>query len=250
LARQKASLAQGGELAKRRHSAVIARTMAEAWRDAQQMKSIESALAAANAALTHTDIVARLSGIVVAANARIGEAVFANDLAAPLFQIAEDSQQTTIAFDVSRSDLKNLRIDTAVSLTSDAAPNRPFSGVIARIARRDAAVTEHGDVLVFAQKREGELPAGERVTGVVETALRDNVLRAPLASLHFRPRLDAATSRSDDTEARLWVLRNGALTCIDVALVTNDGRYVEIIGGSLKEGDQIVVGDKNADRPQ
>ncbi len=153
-------------------------------------------------------------------------------------------------FDVPRKDLKSLRIDAPLALASEAAPSRTFAGVIARIASRSSSAREHGDVIVFAQKSDADLPAGAKVTGIVETTLRDNVLRAPLSALRFTPRLDAAPSRIDDKESQLWVLRNGVLTRVDVALGLDDGRYAEIVRSALKEGDQIVVGEKYTETPQ
>jgi HlyD family secretion protein len=216
---------------------------------AQEATNLGSALAVASEALAHTDIVAPVGGTVVATNAKIRQRVEANDFAAPLFRLAEDAQESAIAFDVPRNDLKSLRIDAPVALTWNAEPGRTFSGVIARIDSRHSAAKEHADVIVFAQNSDGDPPAGAKVTGIVETTLRDNVLRAPLAALRFVPRLDAAPSRTDDEEPRLWVLRNGALTRVGVALGVDDGRYAEIVRGGLEEGDQIVDGENNAKAP-
>jgi HlyD family secretion protein len=173
----------------------------------------------------------------------IGQKVVANDAASLLFLLAKDSRDAIVALDVPRNDLKVLRPLSPVALMFGSTPDRTLTGEIARIAG-PTTQAEHRDVLVKAPNRDGRLSVGTRVTGEIEVERRDNVLRAPIAALRFAPGPAASAAQKAEAGSQLWVLRNGALTQVPIKAGLDDGEYVEIVDGNLKEGDQIVVGER------
>jgi HlyD family secretion protein len=53
-----------------------------------------------------------------------------------------------------------------------------------------------------------------------------------------------ASSRRGTQRGRLWVLRNGEATEVPVRVGASDGSFTAVIGGSVKEGDEVVVGTR------
>lgn len=50
------------------------------------------------------------------------------------------------------------------------------------------------------------------------------------------------------SERRVWVLEQGKnLQSVQVQFGLNDNRYVEVVGGGLKEGDDVVIGSLTAE---
>ena len=46
-----------------------------------------------------------------------------------------------------------------------------------------------------------------------------------------------------DRPTRVWILKDGSkLTAATIKPGLNDNRYVEVIGGDIKEGDEVVLG--------
>ena len=244
---QQARLARGDGQARRRLLSQHERTLAELTRDEDETDRIRRALDAARKDLVPTEVRAPIEGIVVTRHVAIGQKVVANDAASPLFLLAKDSRDAIVALDVPRNDLKVLRPLSPVVLMFGSTPDRTLAGEIAQIARPTSEAeeqAEHRDVLVKAPNRDGRLSVGTRVTGKIEVDRRDNVLRAPIAALRFAPGPAASAAQKAEAGSQLWVLRNGALTQVPIKAGLDDGEYVEIVDGILKEGDQIVVGER------
>jgi HlyD family secretion protein len=87
------------------------------------------------------------------------------------------------------------------------------------------------------------LKPGMAGTVQIVTARRDDVLRAPDASLGFQPKGVAAPSPSAG-ESLLWILRDGKPTPVLVKPGLNDGEHSEIVGGKVRVGDRAIVGQK------
>ena len=55
-------------------------------------------------------------------------------------------------------------------------------------------------------------------------------------------------NRPERKMARIWVLdANKNMKSVMVQLGLNDNRYVELVGGDLKEGDEVVIGIQSAE---
>ena len=81
----------------------------------------------------------------------------------------------------------------------------------------------------------------------IELDRRDDVLRVPSRALHYSPKGSASLPPPPVGWARVWAWRDGAMAPIDVKPGLDDGAFVEIRGGALEVGDQIVVnGDSQA----
>ena len=102
-------------------------------------------------------------------------------------------------------------------------------------------------------------------TAEITTLTREQALLVPNAALRFAPPSTGVTEKKSSggvmgalmprpptqtkkTEAtvnngtpRVWVLRNGELTAIEVLTGATNGRVTEIKGGDIKAGMQVVI---------
>jgi HlyD family secretion protein len=53
-----------------------------------------------------------------------------------------------------------------------------------------------------------------------------------------------ASSRRGTQRGRLWVLRNGEATEVPVRVGASDGSFTAVVGGALREGDEVIVGTR------
>ncbi|HXZ86999.1 MAG TPA: hypothetical protein VEF07_00415, partial [Candidatus Binataceae bacterium] len=83
------------------------------------------------------------------------------------------------------------------------------------------------------------------------TAKRDDVLRVPVQAPRFNPRqvnrqqaAPPSANLSGARQARVWVIgEGGSLRPVSVETGLDDGNFVEILGGDLKPGDNVVTGE-------
>jgi hypothetical protein len=64
----------------------------------------------------------------------------------------------------------------------------------------------------------------------------------PEQRAQFRERREAAAAANGINFGRVWVLRDSKLQLVRVRTGVTDGAATGIIGGELKEGDQVVTG--------
>jgi HlyD family secretion protein len=106
------------------------------------------------------------------------------------------------------------------------------------------------DVVLGVSNPELLLKPGMTANARIITAEQKNVLQVPLQALRFSPKGgdkgDQAEHRHADHTASLWVLHGSAPREIQVVRGIDDGTSVEILGGDLKPGDQVVI-DENAE---
>ena len=123
---------------------------------------------------------------------------------------------------------------------------------------RNAPVTVQNvvtyDVVVAVANPDLALKPGMTATVTITTGHRDDVLRAPLRALSFNPAANGAASRTPrrSDEPVVWRLAaDGSLERVAVDTGLRDDQFVEIEGGELAAGDQLVVAMKRApDKPQ
>jgi HlyD family secretion protein len=76
-------------------------------------------------------------------------------------------------------------------------------------------------------------------------ANRHDVIRVPSQALRYRPSgMTAGATPSADSEARVWLLRNGRPVALTVETGLDDDSFVEIVAGNVKPGDQVIVAEQ------
>jgi HlyD family secretion protein len=110
------------------------------------------------------------------------------------------------------------------------------------------------------------LRPGMTGTAEITTIMRDNALLIPNAALRFSPPADTAAQESGrgligslmprppastpkakapvttaEGTRRIWVLRHGEAVPVQVKTGATNGRFTEILGGDLQEGEAVTT---------
>jgi HlyD family secretion protein len=258
-------------------SAVQARKSAEA-----QLKLAQATVEKDRANLAYSVIRSPVSGVVVDRSVDVGQTVAASLQTPTLFKIAQDLSKMQIDANFAEADIGNIRVDQTVRFTVDAFPNRSFKGVVKLIRLNPTTVSNvvTYDAVINVDNPEQVLLPGMTAYVNIAVAERKDVLLVPNAALRFKPvngdvqkasanqssipdqKGDALKSggrpgdpagsakpKRDAFSGKVYVLENGKLKPVSVTLGITDNRNTEIIGGELKVGDQIVLGEVQADKP-
>src|SRR3989441_967922 len=201
----------------------------------------EGTLEEAQVNLRYTDILSPVDGVVVSRNVDVGQTVAASFQTPTLFLIAQDLTKMQVDTNVSESDVGRVQEEQPATFTVDAYPGQRFRGKVAQV--RNAPITVQNvvtyDVVTAVDNAKLELKPGMTANVTITTAKRDQVLRIPVRALRFRP--EGAAPGKD--ESAIYLLgSDGALRHVEVQAGVRDNQHVEVLGGDLHEGDQVVVG--------
>jgi HlyD family secretion protein len=224
--------------------------MAQVELDRANIRQQEASLHAAQVNLGFTDIISPVDGTVVSRNVDVGQTVAASFQTPTLFLIAQDLTRMQVDASVSESDVGPVRVGQSAEFTVDAFPHHPFPATVTQV--RQAPVTVQNvvtyDVVLGVSNPELLLKPGMTANARIITAEQKNVLQVPLQALRFSPNggdeSGKAEHRPADHTASLWVVDGRAPREIQVVRGIDDGTSVEILGGDLKPGDQIVIDER------
>lgn len=196
----------------------------------------------------YTIIKSPVSGVVVSRNVDIGQTVAASFQTPTLFTIAQDLKRMQIDTSVAEADVGGIRLNQNVNFTVDAFPDRVFQGKVFRI-RLDSKVLQNVvtyDVVISVDNPEEILLPG--MTAFVNIVIdeRNDILKLPLAALKFRPAEEAVSKPGK----HVYRLENDKAVAVPVQTGIADGKYAELTGGDLREGDAVILEDQNEHKPE
>lgn len=241
----------------------------------QTRRSSEAQLAQARAAadkdevnLRYTTIRSPVSGVVVDRVVDLGQTVAASLQTPTLIKIAQDLSEMRIDSSFAEADIGKIREGQKVRFTVDAFPNRNFQGEVQQIrlnpTTQQNVVTYN--VRVSLSNPEHLLLPGMTAYVSIGVASRQDVLLVPNAALRFKP-ADGNGARPATTQAPAGIqkpagegggrkretasgtayrVEQGELKAVSVSLGITDNRNSEVLGGDLKAGDTVVVGENVA----
>lgn len=218
--------------------------------DEAAIKQHQAALNAARVNLGYANIVSPVDGVVVSRNVDVGQTVAASFQTPTLFLIAKDLTKMEVDTNVSESDVGGVKVGQKASFIVETYPKTTFWGQVTQV--RQAPITVQNvvtyDAVVSVDNPKFELLPGMTANARIITAERDDALRVPLQAIRFIPgglhqaaASEAAGAAKPAESARVWVLRNGSPQPVPVTTGLSDTTYVEITGGELKPGDQVIV---------
>jgi HlyD family secretion protein len=236
----------------------------------QARKSAQAQLTQAKAAadkdqvnLNYTIIRSPVSGIVVDRVVDLGQTVAASLQTPTLIKIAQDLSEMRIDSSFAEADIGKIREGQKVRFTVDAFPNKSFIGEVQQI-RMNATVQQNVvtyNVRVSLQNPDQILLPGMTAYVNIGVAQRDDALLVPNAALRFKPpEADSGASKNgaatgqergkgkkrDSASGTVYVIDDDRLKPVAIQLGITDNRMTEVVGGELKAGDQVIVGENTA----
>ena len=233
----------------------------------QARKSAQAQLTQAKAAadkdqvnLNYTIIRSPVSGIVVDRVVDLGQTVAASLQTPTLIKIAQDLSEMRIDSSFAEADIGKIKEGQKVRFTVDAFPNKSFAGEVQQI-RMNATVQQNVvtyNVRVSLQNPDQILLPGMTAYVNIGVARRDDALLVPNAALRFKPpeadggatKNGAATGQErgkgkkrDSASGTVYVIDDDRLKPVAIQLGITDNRMTEVVGGELKAGDQVIVGE-------
>jgi HlyD family secretion protein len=221
-----------------------------------QMAMVQAQLSRDRTNLNYTVIRSPVNGVVVSREVDIGQTVAASLQTPTLFKIARDLSKMQIDSSYAEADIGNLKVGQQATFRVDAFPNRNFRGVVKQI-RLNPTIQQNVvtyDVVVAVDNPEQILMPGMTAYVNILIAQRKNVLLVPNAALRFRPadagpRPDRSPEgrgkgRPDGQSGTVHIIENGQPKAVRIAVGITDNRMTEVVGGELKEGDALIVEDR------
>ena len=249
----------------------------------QARKSAEAQLAQSRAAadkdkvnLNYTIIRSPVSGIVVDRVVDLGQTVAASLQTPTLIKIAQDLSEMRIDSSFAEADIGKIREGQKVRFTVDAFPDRNFTGEVQQI-RLNPTTTQNVvtyNVRVSLENPDHILLPGMTAYVNIGVAQRKDVLLVPNAALRFKPAeaAEAAADKGGEKPAaaagpgssprngnagdgkgrgkkregnngRVYVVEGRTIKPVQVQIGITDNRNTEVLGGELKPGDTVVIGD-------
>jgi HlyD family secretion protein len=240
----------------------------------------KAALHQAEVNLAYTNIISPTNGVIISRNVDVGQTVAASLQAPILFLIAEDLSKMQVHTSVAEADIGKLEDGMAATFTVDAYASERFRGAVRQIRNAAQAVQNvvTYDAVVDVDNADLKLRPGMTATVTFVYAEKDDVLRIPNAALRFRPpqellaqgrrnqharagerrdggaALPGTANASTPTEVSqplrgrggpdrraVWVLRGDQPEMVPVRVGISDGTVTELVEGSLRAGDCVVV---------
>jgi len=220
--------------------------------DGATIRQRQAALDAAQVNLGYTRILSPVDGTVISRNVNIGQTVAASFQTPTLFLIAQDLTKMQVDTNVSESDIAGAAPGAAATFTVSAFPGRRFKGRVSQVRQAPVSVQNviTYDVVIAADNPDLLLKPGMTATTKIIIDSRDHVLRVPEQALHFTPSATRPTAGGQraggqrtggQTPPQVWVLNGQSPAPVRVTTGLDDGAFVEITGGDLKAGDQVIV---------
>jgi len=210
--------------------------------------------------LEHTTIYSPVDGIVISRNCDVGQTVVASFQTPDLFLIAQDLTKMQVEAYVDEADIGKVQVGQEVLFTVDAFPETVFKGKVSQVR---FAPREEQNVVTYATVVEVNNPdltlrPGMTATVSIIAHEKKDVLRVQNIALRFKADPEdkyllqygeEEGQEPRDGEAllnpqqRLWILdASGQIKRVLVKVGISDGRYTEVLGGPLDEGERVIVG--------
>lgn len=217
--------------------------------------------------LAKTVIRSPINGIVLVRNVEPGQTVAASLQAPVLFTLAEDLTRMELHVDVDEADVGEVREGQGALFTVDAYPDRTFRAQITQV-RYGAQTTDNVvtyETVLRVDNGDLSLRPGMTATADITVNKVEGALLIPNAALRFTPpennkstsrggllssllprpprhRVSKRNSVGDDPRGqRVWTLRDGHLTPVQITIGATDGAMTVVTGGKVEVGMLLVV---------
>ncbi|MER3447042.1 MAG: efflux RND transporter periplasmic adaptor subunit [Candidatus Dadabacteria bacterium] len=214
---------------------------------AATLESARAEFDTAKSNLDSTTIRSPIDGVVISKDINVGQTIALGHQSPAPFLIAEDLANMQLDAYVSEADIGKIKEGQEGSFTVDAYPNETFRGRVSQI--RNSPITTQNvvtyDVVLSVDNHELKLKPGMTADVKILVAHREDVLRVPRAALRFIPPPSAKIEQKSidlDSPSVVWIpLRGGVIRPIPIKPGISDDRFTEVLDGSLKEGEEVII---------
>ena len=218
--------------------------------DQSTIQQQEATLDAAQVNLDYTNIISPVDGTVVSRSVTMGQTVAASFQTPTLFLIASNLKMMQVDANVSESDIGGVEEGNPASFTVDAFPKRTFDGRVSQVRQSPQTVQNvvTYDLVVSADNSSFTLRPGMTAATRIVPDSRSDVIRVPSQALRYGPSSISASATSPDSQnsqAKVWLLRDGKPMAATVEIGLDDESFVEIVSGDVKQGDQVIVAERH-----
>jgi len=240
-------------------------------------KSAQATLDRAKTNLNYATIYSPIDGVVISRDVDVGQTVAASMSAPTLFTIANNLSQMQVDASIDEADIGNIRDGQTASFTVDAYPDSTFRGIVKQV-RLSPVVVQNVvtyDVIISVSNPNMLLKPGMTANVTIIVDHRENVLKVASSALRFKPTIQTGNSpgtarasgrnRSGSASAdssghsplsmnsgnrnskTIWILTaNSKPMPLQVQAGISDGSTTQIISDELKEGEKVIIGQKNS----
>ncbi|HEY5993130.1 MAG TPA: efflux RND transporter periplasmic adaptor subunit [Gallionellaceae bacterium] len=208
--------------------------------------------------LEYSVIRSPVSGVVVSRVVDVGQTVAASFQAPVLFTIAKDLSHMQIDSSYAEADVGNIKVGQQATFRVDAFPNRNFQGEVRQVRLNPTTLQNvvTYDVVVAVDNPDQILMPGMTAYVNITVAQRKDAILVPNAALRFHPpegdkkggeaKGERRKEKADTGQTGVVhvLLESGQLKAVRVTLGITDNRMTEVLGGELKEGDKVIVADR------
>lgn len=243
-------------------------------------KQSEAQLERTNINLRYATIRSPIDGVVISRQVDVGQTVAASFASPTLFTIANDLTKMQVQASVDEADIGKVQVGQSVTFTVDSYPEQEFIGTVKQVRLSPSVVQNVVTYTVIIDVPNEELKLMPGMTATVSILIEEqkNVLKVPTFALRFQPSQDETEidsnvvlknkdslksknknliaknnidSISIETlvpikkikNSKIWILNsNNKLVSIQIKTGLVDGTFTEIFNGTIKEGDEVVVG--------
>ena len=223
-------------------NSVYQQALAQITFDEATIQQRQAVLDAAQVNLDYTNIISPVDGTVVSRNVTMGQTVAASFQTPTLFLIATDLTKMQVDANVSESDIGGIRNGDKATFTVDTYSKRLFDGTVTQVRQSPQTVQNvvTYDVVVSVDNSDLALKPGLTAATRIIVDRRSDALRVPNQALRYIPTGTGLEAR----QPRVWVLRDGTPTPIQVTAGLDDDDFTEIVQGDLKLDDKVIVAEQ------
>jgi HlyD family secretion protein len=226
----------------------------------------EAALLANQTDLAKAVIVSPINGIVITRSIEPGQTVAAAFTAPILFTIAEDLTQMELQVNVDEADVGQVHQGQKATFSVDAYPNRTYEARITQVRYGSKTVDGVVTYLTVLKVDNSDLSLRPGMTATADITVQkvDKAILIPAAALRFVPPVQEeqkssggllgallphppSPSKSKNEanptkkEQRVWMLKDGRPTAIDVTIGATNGTMVQILSGAVTPGMALIT---------
>ncbi|HEX3997549.1 MAG TPA: efflux RND transporter periplasmic adaptor subunit [Pirellulales bacterium] len=226
----------------------------------------------------YTVIKSPVKGTIIDRRVNIGQTVVASLSAPSLFLIAQDLTKLQIWASVSEADIGQIHADQNATFKVDAQGEQEFKGVVSQV-RLNATMNQNVvtyTVVVDTDNSDGKLLPYETATLEFDAGQHHGVLMVPNGALQWRPvgaqlayvaledraglgkshsksgsgggAAASGNKKSDKDKldrGSVWIFDGQWLRKVHVKIGVTDQVNTEILSGSIKDGDEVVIGEEH-----